>query len=126
MKIYFLLVVVLLAVNGPSDVLSRSLIGPSNPTFDNEYYGLDNMAWNRPNMFFNNDYQALIRNNDEDDDMSESKRRYRPSTNKRRYRPAELDLSNSGIKRGIFGLWKPAQLIGKVNGRQVSDIKYFK
>ena len=104
MRISLLLVVALvLAIDGPTDVLSRSLIGPSNPTFENDYYALDNMAWSRPNRFFNNDYQTLIRSNGVDDDISESKRRYRPSTNKRRYRPSELNLSNPDIKRRIFG-----------------------
>ena len=136
MRISLVLVVALvLAIDGPTHVVSRSLIGPSNPTFDNDYYALDNMAWSRPNRFFNTDYQPLIRTNDEDDDISEIKRRYRPSTykrryrpseldlSKRRYRPAELDLSNLDIKRAMRGLWSPAQLVGKVNGRQVNSIR---
>ena len=139
MKFGFVFVAILVIIYSSSD---GALIGPNNPTFGNDYFALDNMAWGRPTKFFNYDYQRYNKDKtdeddngyDEDEDLFEHKRRYRPSLYKRRYRPGTTlvgeDLMKRGLyglwkptgKRGIFGLWKPAHnlgLVGKVNKRQV-------
>ena len=125
---YYLLVILLVAMSSSSDC---ALIGPNNPTFGNDYFALDNMAYGRPTKFFNFDYQRYMKDNndeddigyDEDNDFSKSKRRYRPSLYKRRYLPATKLLGQDIMKRALFGLWKPAQLVGKVNRRQVIEIE---
>lgn len=137
MKFGFVFVAILVIIYSSSD---GALIGPNNPTFGNDYFALDNMAWGRPTKFFNYDYQRYNKDKtdeddngyDEDEDLFEHKRRYRPSLYKRRYRPGTTlvgeDLMKRGLyglwkptgKRGIFGLWKPAHnlgLVGKVNKR---------
>ena len=139
MKFGFVFVAILVIIYSSSD---GALIGPNNPTFGNDYFALDNMAWGRPTKFFNYDYQRYNKDKtdeddngyDEDEDLFEHKRRYRPSFYKRRYRPGTTlvgeDLMKRGLyglwkptgKRGIYGLWKPAHnlgLVGKVNKRQV-------
>jgi len=119
MKIYFLLSLIIVAVTNISDC---ALIGPNNPTFGNDYFALDNMAYGRPTKFFNYDYRRYMTDKrdddidyDEDADLFAHKRRYRPSLYKRRYLPATKLLGQDVMKRGLFGLWKPAQHIGKVN-----------
>ena len=142
MKFGFVFVAILVIIYSSSD---GALIGPNNPTFGNDYFALDNMAWGRPTKFFNYDYQRYNKDKtdeddngyDEDEDLFEHKRRYRPSLYKRRYRPGTTlvgeDLMKRGLyglwkptgKRGIFGLWKPAHnlgLVGKVNKRQVIQL----
>jgi len=137
MKFGFVFVAILVIIYSSSD---GALIGPNYPTFGNDYFALDNMAWGRPTKFFNYDYQRYNKDKtdeddngyDEDEDLFEHKRRYRPSLYKRRYRPGTTlvgeDLMKRGLyglwkptgKRGIFGLWKPAHnlgLVGKVNKR---------
>ena len=128
MTMYYLLVILLVVMSSSSDC---ALIGPNNPTFANDYFALDNMAYGRPTKFFNFDYQRYMKDNndeddigyDEDNDLSKSKRRYRPSLYKRRYLPATKLLGQDTMKRALFGLWKPAQLVGKVNTRQVINIE---
>merc|ERR1711894_479275 len=69
--------------------MDAALIGSNNPTFENDYFASDNMAWVRPNKFVN--YGELIRTNNYDGlDHLEEKRRYRPGSMKRRYRPGSL------------------------------------
>ena len=138
MKIALVLVVILINVFSSSE---GALIGPNNPMFGSDYFALENMAWGRPTKFFNYDYRRYNKDKTDDDDNSydedvdlfEHKRRYRPSLYKRRYRPGTKlvgeDLMKRGLyglwkptgKRGLFGLWKPAQLVGKVNKRQVIE-----
>ena len=121
---YYLLVILLVVMSSSSDC---ALIGSNSPTFGNDYFALDNMAYGRPTKFFNFNYQRYMKDNndeddigyDEDNDLFKSKRRYRPSLYKRRYLPATKLLGQDTMKRAIFGLWKPAQLVGKVNTRQV-------
>jgi len=107
-----------------------ALIGSNNPTFGNDYFALDNMAYGRPTKFFNFNYQRYMKDNndeddigyDEDNDLSKSKRRYRPSLYKRRYLPATKLLGQDTMKRALFGLWKPAQLVGKDVETEADDI----
>ena len=125
---YYLLVILLVVMSCSSDC---ALIGSNSPTFGNDYFALDNMAYGRPTKFFNFNYQRYMKDNndeddigyDEDNDLSKSKRRYRPSLYKRRYLPATKLLGQDTMKRALFGLWKPAQLVGKVNTRQVINIE---
>ena len=96
---------------------------PNDPSFDNQYFGLDHMAWSRPSKF-ENLYQSWIGNSDDDNIKSVAyqpryrplvnKRRYRPSVNKRRYRPSSLLNQDDKMKRSIYGLWKPAQHVDLV------------
>ena len=120
MAISFLVILALLIIDSPTDA---ALIGSNNPTFENDYFASDNMAWVRPNKFVN--YGELIRTNNYDGlDHLEEKRRYRPGSMKRRYRPgslkrrylpSSLNDDDMMMKRAVYGLWKPAQLVGKVN-----------
>ena len=102
---------------GVTDFSNAAIIGSNFPTFGNDYFGVDNMAWNRPNKFVVQ-YPSYRKNIVEDiaDDLDTSIP-MRPSVGysffgKRRYRPSPLD--DLKIKRRVYGLWKPAQRIQKV------------
>ena len=108
---------------GVTDFSNAAIIGSNFPTFGNDYFGVDNMAWNRPNKFVVQ-YPSYRKNIVEDiaDDLDTSIP-MRPSVGysffgKRRYRPSPLD--DLKIKRRVYGLWKPAQRIQKVNEKQLT------
>ena len=110
-----------LAFLGVTNLSNAAIIGSNSPTFGNDYFGVDNMAWNRPNKFVVQ-YPSYRKNIVEDiaDDLDTSIP-MRPSVGysffgKRRYRPSPLD--DLKIKRRVYGLWKPAQRIQKVNEKR--------
>ena len=110
-----------LAFLGVTNLSNAAIIGSNSPTFGNDYFGVDNMAWNRPNKFVVQ-YPSYRKNIVEDiaDDLDTSIP-MRPSVGysffgKRRYRPSPLD--DFKVKRRVYGLWKPAQRIQKVNEKQ--------